>query len=243
MIVRTYQRRNRPSRSLSEGGNAFGDGVGSSGSQESIWGGAQEPQPFSFPSSQESCWSQSDHRSTSRLPLNSRRFSQDDDLSADALSSLGSRPPLSRSYSERPKKGDEGKPSRSKLKKSQSDLPGSLISETRNGFSRGAERRRSSDLHGKDSQENGGGSSSGKRESVWVDALNNTSAWGLSAPPTSTLMEAQESGEMMEHVDEANFALDGLKPEQPLRVQRASLTSLLTLCGSMHQRRLLRTQG
>lgn len=62
-------------------------------------------------------------------------------------------------------------------------------------------------------------------------------------PPTSTLMEAQESGEMMEHVDEANFALDGLKPGQPLRIQRASLVSLLSICTSAQQRRLLRTHG
>ncbi|KAH9306629.1 hypothetical protein KI387_011033, partial [Taxus chinensis] len=62
-------------------------------------------------------------------------------------------------------------------------------------------------------------------------------------PPTSTLMEAQESGEMMEHVDETNFALDGLKPGQPLRIQRSSLVSLLSICTSVQQRRLLRTQG
>lgn len=60
---------------------------------------------------------------------------------------------------------------------------------------------------------------------------------------TSTLMEAQESGEMMEHVDEANFALDGLKPGQPLRIQRASLVSLLSIFSTAQQRRLLRTQG
>eukprot|EP00252_Welwitschia_mirabilis_P013661 TRINITY_DN3003_c0_g1_i6.p1 TRINITY_DN3003_c0_g1~~TRINITY_DN3003_c0_g1_i6.p1 ORF type:complete len:908 (-),score=190.38 TRINITY_DN3003_c0_g1_i6:231-2954(-) len=59
----------------------------------------------------------------------------------------------------------------------------------------------------------------------------------------TTLMEAQESGEMMEQVDEANFALDGLRPAQPLRIRRASLLSLLSICTSLHQRRLLRTQG
>lgn len=60
---------------------------------------------------------------------------------------------------------------------------------------------------------------------------------------TSTLMETQESGEMMEHVDEANFALDGLKPGQPLRIQRASLVSLLSIFSTTQQRRMLRTQG
>ncbi|XVE88009.1 hypothetical protein DITRI_Ditri19aG0034200 [Diplodiscus trichospermus] len=61
--------------------------------------------------------------------------------------------------------------------------------------------------------------------------------------PTSTLMEAQEFGEMMEHVDEVNFALDGLKKGQPVRIRRASLLSLLSICGRAQQRRLLRTHG
>ena len=61
--------------------------------------------------------------------------------------------------------------------------------------------------------------------------------------PTSTLMEAQEFGEMMEHVDEVNFALDGLKKGQPVRIRRASLLSLLSICGTAQQRRLLRTHG
>lgn len=60
---------------------------------------------------------------------------------------------------------------------------------------------------------------------------------------TSTLMEAQEFGEMMEHVDEVNFALDGLRKGQPVRIRRASLLSLLSICGTAQQRRLLRTQG
>ncbi|KAF5181028.1 WAPL (Wings apart-like protein regulation of heterochromatin) protein [Thalictrum thalictroides] len=60
---------------------------------------------------------------------------------------------------------------------------------------------------------------------------------------TSTLMEAQEFGEMMEHVDEVNFALDGLRKRQPARIRRASLLSLLSICETVAQRRLLRTQG
>ncbi|KAG6694604.1 hypothetical protein I3843_09G057200 [Carya illinoinensis] len=64
-----------------------------------------------------------------------------------------------------------------------------------------------------------------------------------SIPATSTLMEAQEFGEMMEHVDEVNFALDGLRKGQPVRIRRASLLSLLSICGTVQQRRLLRTQG
>ncbi|KAJ9136189.1 hypothetical protein P3X46_033291 [Hevea brasiliensis] len=62
-------------------------------------------------------------------------------------------------------------------------------------------------------------------------------------PVTSTLMETQEFGEMMEHVDEVNFALDGLRKGQPVRIRRASLLSLLSICGTAQQRRLLRTQG
>ncbi|KAG6691064.1 hypothetical protein I3843_10G047000 [Carya illinoinensis] len=64
-----------------------------------------------------------------------------------------------------------------------------------------------------------------------------------SLPATSTLMEAQEFGEMMEHVDEVNFALDGLRKGQPVRIRRASLLSLLSICATTQQRRLLRTQG
>ncbi|XP_068640585.1 wings apart-like protein 2 [Aristolochia californica] len=65
----------------------------------------------------------------------------------------------------------------------------------------------------------------------------------LFSPPTSTLMEAQEFGEMMEHVDEVNFALDGLRTGQPFRVRRASLVSLLSISMTAQQRRLLRAQG
>ncbi|KAI3680683.1 hypothetical protein L6452_35456 [Arctium lappa] len=60
---------------------------------------------------------------------------------------------------------------------------------------------------------------------------------------TSTLMETQEFGEMMEHVDEVNFALDGLRRGQPVRIRRASLLSLLMVCGTLQQRRTLRTHG
>ncbi|GLT82946.1 hypothetical protein SLE2022_012650 [Rubroshorea leprosula] len=69
---------------------------------------------------------------------------------------------------------------------------------------------------------------------------------GVASPwiaPTSTLMETQEFGEMMEHVDEVNFALDGLKKGQPVRIRRASLLSLLSIAGTAQQRRLLRAQG
>lgn len=60
---------------------------------------------------------------------------------------------------------------------------------------------------------------------------------------TTTLMETQEFGEMMEHDDEVNFALDGLRRGQPVRIRRASLLSLLMVCGTLQQRRLLRTHG
>ncbi|KAG5038407.1 Wings apart-like [Glycine max] len=83
-----------------------------------------------------------------------------------------------------------------------------------------------------------GGGAGGARESK---RAKRAVAEGI--PATSTLMEAQEFGEMMEHVDEVNFALDGLRKGQPLRIRRASLVSLLTICATTHQRRLLRTQG
>ncbi|XP_048597782.1 wings apart-like protein 1 isoform X1 [Brassica napus] len=60
---------------------------------------------------------------------------------------------------------------------------------------------------------------------------------------TSTLLEAQEFGELMEHEDEVNFALDGLRKGQQVRIRRASLSSLLAICASQHQRRSLRAQG
>ncbi|KQJ97292.1 uncharacterized protein LOC100834222 isoform X2 [Brachypodium distachyon] len=60
---------------------------------------------------------------------------------------------------------------------------------------------------------------------------------------TATLMEAEEYGEMMESVDEVNFALDGLRDTAPRRVRRASLLALLGICASAARRRVLRAQG
>ncbi|KAL5715600.1 hypothetical protein ACHQM5_017400 [Ranunculus cassubicifolius] len=77
---------------------------------------------------------------------------------------------------------------------------------------------------------NGGGGKVGRSNSLPIMA-------------TSTLMEAQEFGEMMEHVDEVNFALDGLRKCQPARIRRASLLSLLSICETPAQRRMLRAQG
>jgi len=74
-------------------------------------------------------------------------------------------------------------------------------------------------------------------------AKNASTKNGFSYPATSTLMEAQEFGEMMEHADEVNFALDGLRKGQPIRIRRASLVSLLSICATTQQRRLLRSQG
>ncbi|GJP30780.1 hypothetical protein CLOM_g6491 [Closterium sp. NIES-68] len=62
-------------------------------------------------------------------------------------------------------------------------------------------------------------------------------------PRSTTLMEAQESGEMMASLDEAMFALDGLKLRQPIRVQRSAATSLASICSAVDRRRLLRSQG
>ncbi|CAI5470164.1 unnamed protein product [Closterium sp. Yama58-4] len=62
-------------------------------------------------------------------------------------------------------------------------------------------------------------------------------------PRGTSLMEAQESGEMMASLDEAMFALDGLKLRQPIRVQRSAATSLASICSAVDRRRLLRSQG
>ncbi|GJM91107.1 hypothetical protein PR202_ga07451 [Eleusine coracana subsp. coracana] len=70
--------------------------------------------------------------------------------------------------------------------------------------------------------------------------------WELAVPPaaaTSTLMEAEEYGEMMESVDEVTFALDGLRPTAPKRTRRASLLALLGICDSAERRRMLRAHG
>ncbi|CBI35691.3 unnamed protein product, partial [Vitis vinifera] len=80
----------------------------------------------------------------------------------------------------------------------------------------------------------------GKRE---LGGAKNSRSLISAATATATLMETQEFGEMMEHVDEVNFALDGLRKGQPARIRRASLLSLLSICGTAQQRRLLRTQG
>lgn len=73
--------------------------------------------------------------------------------------------------------------------------------------------------------------------------LKRGSSGGVAASETSTLLETQEFGEMMEHVDEVNFALDGLQPWQPARIRRASLLSLLNICCMAQRRRLLRARG
>ncbi|XP_062096625.1 wings apart-like protein 2 [Humulus lupulus] len=101
--------------------------------------------------------------------------------------------------------------------------------------------------NGKNGKGNGGSVRKPKRVRIEKKELEaqqpQPKSFRPSIPATSTLMEAQEFGEMMEHVDEVNFALDGLKKNQPVRIRRASLLSLLSICGTAHQRRLLRTQG
>ncbi|KAL1226406.1 Wings apart-like protein 2 [Cardamine amara subsp. amara] len=59
----------------------------------------------------------------------------------------------------------------------------------------------------------------------------------------STLMEAQEFGELMGNEDEVNFALDGLKKGHHVMIRRAALSSLLSIFEFQHQRRSLRALG
>ncbi|CAH2047843.1 unnamed protein product [Thlaspi arvense] len=84
-----------------------------------------------------------------------------------------------------------------------------------------------------DFSQNDGGARRAKRP------RNGGGAFGL----TSTLMEAQEFGELIENEDEVNFALDGLKKGHQVRIRRAALSSLLSICESQYQRRSLRAQG
>eukprot|EP00899_Mesostigma_viride_P019470 jgi/Mesvir1/27524/Mv07285-RA.2 len=60
---------------------------------------------------------------------------------------------------------------------------------------------------------------------------------------TATLLEATENGEAMAAVDEAVFAIDGMKEGQPVRVCRVSAGSLAVLLASRAKRRLLRARG
>nr|XP_010918439.1 uncharacterized protein LOC105042809 [Elaeis guineensis] len=84
----------------------------------------------------------------------------------------------------------------------------------------------------------------GKRQrNLEREVKNPPTRLGAAAAATATLMEAQEFGEMMEHMDEVNFALDGLRLGQPARIRRSSLLSLLSICETAQQRRLLRAQG
>lgn len=82
--------------------------------------------------------------------------------------------------------------------------------------------------------------SQSKASSV-AEPVRSDVGWGTATQ--SSLMETKESGELQEHVDEANFAMDGLKASQPVCVQRASLASILSLCGSIQMRRIMRSQG
>ncbi|KAL9236763.1 hypothetical protein vseg_011397 [Gypsophila vaccaria] len=67
---------------------------------------------------------------------------------------------------------------------------------------------------------------------------------------TTSLMETKECGEMMECVDEVEFALDGLRKNNNgggggggVRVRRASLLALLNVSSSAQHRRLLKSRG
>ncbi|XP_023519676.1 uncharacterized protein LOC111783032 [Cucurbita pepo subsp. pepo] len=88
-----------------------------------------------------------------------------------------------------------------------------------------------------------GGKKKSKKVKIEKRELEVLKCSQLAISSTSTLMEAQEFGEMMEHVDEVNFALDGLRKGQQVRIRRASLLSLLSICSTAQQRRLLRTHG
>ncbi|KAH9546093.1 hypothetical protein CY35_12G077900 [Sphagnum magellanicum] len=215
MIVRTYQRRHRIGRSLSDGCG----GDGSSQSQDSPWCSSQE----------ESGWWQSDHGNTTPS-----LFSD-----SDTQEGLGANLVKARSLPWT-------------YRNTQTDFAENSITDTHSSIDAQQHHRFGDEFEGRATREglvrnndNIRVLKSFKDRSAWSHKVTSTgSIWGgATTPVTSTLLEAQESGEMMEHMDEANFALDGLRPEQPLQIQRASLQSVLSLCGSMQRRRILRTHS
>ncbi|KAH8952654.1 hypothetical protein BDL97_09G096000 [Sphagnum fallax] len=231
MIVRTYQRRNRIGRRLSDGGG--GDRTSTSQQEDSSrppWSSSyQEAFPSSlFPSSsQESGWWQSDHGNRALLSSGS----------AGAQEGVGANLVRPRSLTWTYQK----KPHEDLMENSIMDTHSMIDAEGRfsHEIEGGAARIESLMLNGDFTS-----SKSLKHRCNWSQTVMSTGiSGGATTPATSTLLEAQESGEMMEHMDEANFALDGLRPEQPLQIQRASLQSLLSLCGSIQCRRILRTHS
>lgn len=60
---------------------------------------------------------------------------------------------------------------------------------------------------------------------------------------SASLLEAQECGEIMESIDEAAYALDGLRAHCPLRVQQTSAATLASLCAAPQHRRVLQGHG
>lgn len=88
------------------------------------------------------------------------------------------------------------------------------------------------------------------KETLRREALGTASGRASATPPwrppsllrAATLMEAQESGELMEMMDEVGFAVEGLR-QPSLCVQRASALSLATVCSHADRRALLRSRG
>ena len=82
------------------------------------------------------------------------------------------------------------------------------------------------------------------RGSVMPAVLDPLAMSAVPHQPIATLMEAHESGEMMETLDEVSFALDGLRQAGGMTcVQRASALSLAVVCFNPDKRRLLRAKG
>jgi hypothetical protein len=228
MIVRTYQRRNRIGRRLSDGGGGDGTSTSQQEDSSSPWSSSyQEAFPSSsFPSSsQESGWWQSDHGN--RALLSSGSAGAQEGVGANLVR------PRSLTWTYQKKTHEDLMENSIMDTHSMIDAEGRFSHEIEGG----AARMESLMLNGDFTS-----SKSLKHRCNWSQTVMSTGiSGGATTPAISTLLEAQESGEMMEHMDEANFALDGLRPEQPLQIQRASLQSLLSLCGSIQCRRILRT--
>lgn len=141
-------------------------------------------------------------------------------------------------------KPPKGVPSKGKNRKRSSNGKGSLLSSWEK--SRGGKNSRSSSsspsLQGKgDTQSLAAPPKPKKLKVVPASALTVIPAVRMTA--SASLLEAQECGEIMESIDEAAYALDGLRPHCPLRVQQTSAATLASLCATPQHRRVLQGHG
>ncbi|KAL5229812.1 hypothetical protein ABZP36_028588 [Zizania latifolia] len=103
--------------------------------------------------------------------------------------------------------------------------------------------RRSRSLSDGGSGGGGGGFSSSQDAFDFDGEDDDLAVPGSSPSQESSSKEEEDYGEMMDDVDEVNFALDGMRATAPRRMRRASLLALLGICASAPRRRVLQVQG